>query len=163
MRDLQHFDEFVARGNLQVNLLQEPKNTYIFDEYDKKTLEDKLDKVNFFSDLELGINVDDFINREYDLGHFFVPIGTFDDSTAESQNKEFVSLIEGVEYPWFGTGFRLDKIQYSLEHSKRDLTDHSRDAIAMAQNIANLFVDEARLSGNEFQFVIKEVEAIAKI
>lgn len=41
--------------------------------------------------------------------------------------------------------------------------DHSREAILHAQKIANLFVDEARLSENRFSYVSQEVEAINKI
>ena len=50
-----------------------------------------------------------------------------------------------------------------MEQSSIDKVDHSREAILHAQKIANLFVDEARLSGNRFQYVAHEVEAINKI
>jgi len=50
-----------------------------------------------------------------------------------------------------------------MEQSSIDKVDHSREAIVHAQKIANLFVDEARLSGNRFQYVAHEVEAINKI
>ena len=68
--------------------------------------------------------------------------------------------MEGIIYPWFGTAYRIDRIQNSMENTKRDHTDHSRNAIIHAQKIANLFVDEARLSSNEFQYVAEEVAAI---
>ena len=41
--------------------------------------------------------------------------------------------------------------------------DQSREALLHAQKIANLFVDEARLSSNEFAFVMEEHEALAKL
>jgi hypothetical protein len=50
-----------------------------------------------------------------------------------------------------------------MESTKRDHTDHSREAIMHAQKLANLFVDEARLSENEFDFVNDEVLAINSI
>ena len=50
-----------------------------------------------------------------------------------------------------------------MESTKRDHTDHSREAIKHAQKLANLFVDEARLSENEFDFVNDEVQAINSI
>ena len=68
--------------------------------------------------------------------------------------------MEGIIYPWFGTAYRIGRIQNSMENTKRDHTDHSRNAIIHAQKIANLFVDEARLSSNEFQYVAEEVAAI---
>jgi len=67
-----------------------------------------------------------------------------------------VSAIEGIVYPWFGVNYRLDRVQYGLENTKRDQTDHSRESIIHAQKLANLFIDEARLSGNEFAFVSEE-------
>jgi len=50
-----------------------------------------------------------------------------------------------------------------MENSKRDHIDHSREAIMHAQKLANLFVDEARMSANEFGFVVDEVNAINSI
>ena len=44
--------------------------------------------------------------------------------------------------------YRIDRIQFSMESRSRDKTDHSREAILHSQKIANLFVDEARLSDN---------------
>lgn len=49
-----------------------------------------------------------------------------------------------------------------MENTKRDHTDHSRNAIVHAQKIGNLFVDEARLSSNEFSYVSEEVSSINK-
>lgn len=69
-------------------------------------------------------------------------------------------MIEGIIYPWFGVAYRIDRIQNSMENTKRDHTDHSRNAIMHAQNVANLFVDEARLSDNEYAFVGDEVKGI---
>ena len=69
-------------------------------------------------------------------------------------------MIEGIIYPWFGTAYRIDRIQNSMESTKRDHTDHSRNAIIHPQKIGNLFVDEARLSTNEFSYVGEELAAI---
>ena len=44
-----------------------------------------------------------------------------------------------------------------MEHAKIDKVDHSREAIIQAQKMANLFVDEARLSKNQYEFVSHEV------
>lgn len=68
--------------------------------------------------------------------------------------------MEGVVYPWFGLAYRVDRIQFSMEQSKTDKVDHSRESILHAQKIANLFVDEARLSDNRFEYISHEVEAL---
>ena len=94
--------------------------------------------------------MNDFVLQEHHLSQLFIPVGTFHDKDAANSNEERVAIIEGVVYPWFGIGYRIDRIQFSMEQSSIDKVDHSREAILHAQKIANLFVDEARLSGNRF-------------
>lgn len=155
--------EFEARGKLQLNLAHDPKHTYIFDEYNKNELETMLDKIKFFTDLELGVTMEDFVLEEHHVSQLFIPVGSFHDDNQTSSNNEFVAAIEGVVYPWFGIAYRIDRIQFSMEQSPIDKIDHSREAILHAQRIANLFVDEARLSANRFEFVSHEVEALNEI
>ena len=107
--------------------------------------------------------MEDFVLREKDLSHLFVPVGSFDDQSQKSSNTEYVAAIEGVVYPWFGFAHRLDRIQFSIEQNDRDMVDHSREAIQHAQKLANFFVDEARLSGNTYFYISMEVEAMNKI
>lgn len=95
----------------------------------------------------------DFILQEKDLSKIFVPIAVFHDEDQSSSNEEIVATIEGVVYPWFGLSYRIDRIQFSMEQSKVDQVDHSREAILHAQKIGNLFVDESRLSLNRYDFV----------
>jgi hypothetical protein len=146
-----------------LNLAHEPKHTYIFDEYNKKDLENSLDKIKFFSDCEVGMSMKEFVLEHKTLSSILVPVSSWDDPNQPDQNKETVSIVEGIVYPWFGVGYRVDKIQYSMENTKRDHVDHSREAILHAQKLGNLFVDEARLSDNEFDFVSDEVNAIDSI
>lgn len=56
-----YLNQAVAQGKLQMNLAHDPAHTYIFDEYSKNQLENQLDKIKFFSDLELGISMSDFV------------------------------------------------------------------------------------------------------
>ena len=90
-------------------------------------------------------------------------MASFDDGSKKTSNEEMVAVVEGVVYPWFGFMYRLDKIQFSLHTTKEDHTDHSREAIIHAQKIANLFIDEARLSTNYFSYVSQEVDALGEI
>ena len=116
-----------------------------------------------FCDLEVGIKMSDFVLHEHHLSQLFIPLGSFHDEDQKSSNEEFVAGIEGVVYPWFGLGYRIDRIQFSMEQSSTDLVDHSREAILHAQRIANLFVDEARLSENRFKYVSDEVKSINEV
>ena len=75
-----------------------------------------------------------------------------------------IAVIEGVIYPWFGIGYRIDRIQYNIDDSKmHGRLDQSREAIIHAQKIANLFVDEARMSGNEFKYIDDEKKHLNKL
>jgi len=129
MADDDHLDDFEARGKLQLNLAHDPKHTYLFDEFEKADLETIFDKIKMFTDVEMGMSMEEMIREHKILSSIFLPVCSFDDSTLENQNKEAVSAIEGIIYPWFGVGYRLDRIQYSMENSSRDLVDHSREAV----------------------------------
>jgi len=146
-----------------MNLAHEPKHTYMFDEYEKDQLESQFDKIKFFSDVELGMSMQDMVLQHKVLSSIFMPVCSFDDSSAKNQNEEYVAAIEGIIYPWFGVNYRIDRIQFGTEHSSKDLVDHSREAVLHAQRLSNLFVDEARLSGNEFPFVSEEAAALAEL
>lgn len=151
---------FEARGNLQFNLAHAPEHTYLYDQYEEDNLETHLDKIKLFTDVELGVSMEDFVTKFKTLSTVFVPVCSYHDNEAKNQNKEFVGALEGVIYPWFGLGFRLDRIQYSMENSKRDWTDHSKEAIQHAQKIGNLFIDEARMSENTYPYVSMEVNEL---
>lgn len=126
-------------------------------------MEVTLDKVKFFTDIELGISMNQFVLDEKYVSTIFVPVCTYNDDEAGNSNDEMVAVLEGVVYPWFGLSYRIDRIQFSMERRQRDMMDHSREAILHAQKIANLFVDEARLSKNSYFYVSNEVFAINKI
>ena len=61
MADDNFFEPFEARGKLQMNLAHDPKNTYLYDNYSKEQLEAQLDKIKFFTDIELGLSMNDFV------------------------------------------------------------------------------------------------------
>jgi hypothetical protein len=90
------------------------------------------DKIKFFSDIEIGMSMKNMILHNKVLSNIFMPVCSFDDSNKSNQNLEMVSAIEGIVYPWFGLGYRIDRVQFGLENSKRDQTDHSREAIIHA-------------------------------
>ena len=52
----------------------------------------------------------DFILEEHHLSQLFVPVGTFHNESAKTSNDEVVAMVEGVVYPWFGVGYRIDRI-----------------------------------------------------
>ena len=60
--------------------------------------------------------------------------------------------MEGVIYPFFGLAYSIDKVLYNVDESVDERLDTSPLSVRHAQRLANFFVDEARLSGNFFQF-----------
>ena len=63
-KNTQNFQEIEAKGRLQINLAHDPVHTYIFDEYSKEQLEESLDKIKFFNDVEMGMTMSDFVLKE---------------------------------------------------------------------------------------------------
>lgn len=107
-------------------------------------LEKLFDQITVFSELALNVRYDRFL-KERNLPRVFVPVATFNQDGVEP-DKEFVAIIEGVVYPFFGIAYSIEKIQHNFDLAYEHLIDSSRASVREAQRIANLFVDEARLS-----------------
>ena len=84
MHDDKKLEEFIARGKLQLNLAHAPKHTYIFDEYTQDDLENILDKIKMFADIELGITMEDFVLSHKVLSSIFTPVCSFNDLDEEN-------------------------------------------------------------------------------
>lgn len=132
MYDDRFLEQMKPRENMQINLAHEPEHTYIFDEYTQEKLDDILDKIAFYCDTTLGMTMKDFVLREKTLGQIFVPVASFDDTEVQSANEEYVAVVEGVVYPWFGVAYRIDKIQFSFDDDSERYLDQSRLAILHA-------------------------------
>ena len=69
-------------------------------------------------------------------------------------------MVEGAHFPFFGTAYSIEKVQFNHDLSIEDDIDHSKLAVRLAQRFSNLFVDEARLSSNTFTFARDEYGAL---
>lgn len=69
-------------------------------------------------------------------------------------------MVEGVHFPFYFTAFSPEKHQFNHYLAIEDDIDHGKPAIRLAQRIANLWVDEARLSDNTFRRAKDEYEAV---
>jgi len=130
----------------------------LYDELLGLDLEKTLDEITFFNEMDEGITLDNF--RTAQELRSFVPVATFDQGRKkDSQLEETVSTIEGTYLPLFGFAYRIDKVQFGVHAQKGEAhenIDHSRAAIEHAQHVANLLVDESRLSPNRFEFTNEE-------
>ena len=67
--------------------------------------------------------MNDFVLREKTLSQLFIPIASFHDDDANNSNEEYVAALEGVVYPWFGVGYRVDKIQFAFDDDAEKYID----------------------------------------
>lgn len=89
-----------------------------------------------------------------------MPVASYDQgSIHDSRKEEIVSMVEGTFYPFFGFSYRIDKKQFGfhmMNGEGQSKVDHSRLSVEHAQHVANLIVDESRLSSNRFEFTVEE-------
>ena len=154
-------DSEQVHAALEQNLLQHPHETFIFDEVEGLHLEALMDHVRFYNEASIGITVGDFdFIRELNV---FVPVTSYHNEYTLDRDEEFVSAIEGTVQPFFGFMNRIDKIQFGFHAADGEgqaKVDHSKPAISYAQHVANLIVDEARLSPNFFEYTNDETAAL---
>lgn len=74
--------------------------------------------------------------------------------------SEFVALVEGAHFPFFGLAYSPDLTQFNSHLDIDDNINHGKAAVRLAQRFANLFADEARLSGNTFRSARDEYMAM---
>lgn len=130
--------------------------TYMFDSYKLEDLEEILNEVTFYHELIYAIPLSRFLAESL-LSAVFVPIATIHEDR-KNQEEEYVALVEGAHFPFFGSALSLEKIQFNDDNDEG--LDHSKSAVRMAQKLANLWVDEARLSANTFTQARDEYKAV---
>jgi hypothetical protein len=81
------------------------------------------------------------------LGALFQPTVTYNQDGVSAEN-EYVAMVEGISFPFFGFAYSPDKVLYNYDYDLEDIIDFSRRSIKHAQFLANFFVDEAKLSNN---------------
>jgi gamma-glutamyl hydrolase len=155
IKALSEDDVFVSK---ELNLRLAPQDTYFFDGLTLNDTETQLDGVTFYNELVFNVPLKNFL-QESVLSQVFVPIATFHQERA-NQEDEFVAMVEGAHFPFFATAFAVEKFQFNNDLSIESEIDHCSKAIKLAQRFANLFVDEARLSGNTYHSAREEYKAL---
>lgn len=84
MSEETEFDAFKASKKLQQNLAHDPTNTFLYDDYDKATLDQLFDKINFFSNVECSLSLEQMILENKVLSGLFMPVTTFDDAKKDN-------------------------------------------------------------------------------
>lgn len=141
---------------------QIPSDTFTYDEVLGSHLERLFDNITFYNEVDLGITLDTFTTTQQ-LRHL-VPVATYDEgSMFDSRLGEIVSMVEGTYFPFFGFSYRIDKKQFgfhAMNGEGQAKVDHSKLSIEHAMHVANLIVDEARLSSNRFAVTNDETKKL---
>jgi hypothetical protein len=61
-----------------------------------------------YNEISENIVLKDFVSLKA-LSRLFVPVATFDEAD-KVKDEEFVAVIEGIVYPFFGFAFSIDKV-----------------------------------------------------
>lgn len=95
----------------------------------------------------------DIYRKDKDLMNTYRVLST----NLDFKGKEFVSTVEGVEYPFYGLQWHPEKNIF--EWTRKEKISHWSNAIQISQQIANFFVDEARKNNQHFKNDKDEIEA----
>ncbi|KAG8233854.1 hypothetical protein J437_LFUL006877 [Ladona fulva] len=77
----------------------------------------------------------------------------------DSDNKPFISVIEGKILPFYAVQFHPEKNSYEW-NTKRHSIPHSAEATQVGQYFAEFFVNEARKSGHKFSSIEEESSSL---
>lgn len=67
-----------------------------------------LDSIKLYNEISENIILKDFVSHKA-LSRLFVAVATFDEEF-KSKDEEFIAVLEGVVYPFFGFAFSIDKV-----------------------------------------------------
>ncbi|KAG2482320.1 hypothetical protein HYH03_018742 [Edaphochlamys debaryana] len=82
-----------------------------------------------------------FYQRWPVLAKWYKPLST----TLDRNGIEYISTMEGVKYPFFGTQWHPEKPPYEFGMEE---VPHSLDAIRVSQHLSNVFMEAARMSAH---------------
>lgn len=68
-----------------------------------------LDRVDFYNEVNYGIKLGNFVNKQRKLSRVFTPILTFHNERNDI-DLEYIAAIEGTVHPIWGISFSIEKI-----------------------------------------------------
>ncbi|KXZ56974.1 hypothetical protein GPECTOR_1g88 [Gonium pectorale] len=83
-----------------------------------------------------------FYQRFPVLAKWYKPLST----TKDRNGTEYISTMEGIKYPFFGTQWHPEKPPYEFGMEE---VPHSLDAIRVSQHLSNVFMEHARMSSHK--------------
>lgn len=121
---IQTMPEETILSSEELNLRLKPEDTYFFDGLSLKEMEAILNNITFFNEMQYGIPLKKFLGETM-LSQVFVPVATYN-SEQKNQEEEFVAMVEGAHFPFFGTAFSVEKFQFNHDMRIEMDIDHSK-------------------------------------
>lgn len=81
-----------------------------------------LDSIKLYNEITENIVLEDFIQFKT-LSQVFVAVATYEEEEKDKK-EEFIAVIEGIMYPFFGLAYSIDKIQYNIDDRLDRRIDH---------------------------------------
>jgi hypothetical protein len=81
-----------------------------------------LDSIKLYNEVSENIILKDFIELKA-LSRLFVAVATYDEPE-KVKDDEFIAVIEGIVYPFFGFAYSIDKVQYNVDDKLSEKIDH---------------------------------------
>ncbi|XP_046552520.1 gamma-glutamyl hydrolase A-like isoform X2 [Haliotis rubra] len=93
-------------------------------------------------------------NQTKSLTSFYRPIST----NRGRKGKVFVSTIEAFKYPFYGTQWHPEVINF--DWNPKQALDHTSNGVLISHYFSSFFINEARLSGHKFPNVQAAADAV---
>jgi hypothetical protein len=145
---LEDVSEDIQEVNVEINMVVKPSHSFIYDHMTSQQVDTMYNNITVYNALLKNTKVKRF-NEVNQLNKIFVPIASFDQVDTKYED-EYVAVVEGNAFPFFGIAFSIHKVQYNYNPDLDSVLDFSREAVMHALMLSNFFADEARYSSNMF-------------
>ncbi|EFC38836.1 predicted protein [Naegleria gruberi] len=146
--DVLHFGFDSENLSLNLHFVNDYKNSRIFGKAPLSVMQILAEQNVTMNNHMAGITPETFMKNDR-LNQFYKMLSV----NADRKGQVFVSTIESLKYPIYGTQFHPEKIQFEFNYED---INHSYDSVLANQYFANFFVNEARK--NQHKFSSFEVE-----
>ncbi|XP_057308322.1 gamma-glutamyl hydrolase A-like [Hydractinia symbiolongicarpus] len=137
--------------SMELNFTQHAFRSRLFEDMDKKMMQDLMFEKITLNMHHSGISPE-LYGTNLKLNAMYRVLST----NFDEKGVEFVSTVEGIKYPFYGTQWHPEKNLF--EWTTREAINHSPEAVAVAQYLSNFFVNEARKNFQKFKSVKEEIK-----
>ena len=140
-------------SNSRVELITHPKDTFLFNNFDREKKHAVFNTAQFFNVQPSGVTPTS-LQQEGSIRNKMKPVAVFSSLDKEDDDK-FIAIAEGMDLPLYAFTYAIEMTQFYYEDPSATMDnfqlDHSIVARTHAQAVANLIAEEARLSEHTFR------------